>query len=88
MELLPFKLGLRSPIPPTPPSAEMWAALIVRGGVRSGRCGMGPGLSVPGSPSAELSPSETANQDLSPGKPSPCQGRAPLSPGVRPQEGK
>lgn len=76
LELLPFKLGLRSFSASPPLSAEMWAAHTVRSGVGSSRCGMGPGLPAPGGPSAELSSSEPANQDLSPGKPSPCQGHA------------
>lgn len=79
-ELLPFKLGLRSVSPSPSLSAERWAALTVRSGVGNGRYGMGPGLPAPGGPSAELSPSELANQDLSPGKPSPCQGHAATLP--------
>lgn len=73
LELLSFKLGLRSFSASPPLSAEMWAVLTVRSRVGSSRCGRGPGLPAPGGPSAELSPSEPANQDLSPGKPSPCQ---------------
>lgn len=75
LSLLPFKLGLRSPSAAPSLSAEMWAALIVRGGIGSSRCVMSPGL-----PSAKLSPSEPANQDLFPVKPSPCQFRAAAPP--------
>lgn len=64
----------------------MWAALT-RGvewgvGVSRGQA------AAPGDPSAKRLPSEPANQDLSPGKPGPCQLRAALSPGVGPEQGR
>lgn len=40
----------------------------------------GSRLPAPGDPSAKLLPSEPANQDLSPGKASPCQFRAAAQP--------